>query len=231
MPERGTRRQLGSTTLRLSTSPSRNSSTWMGYRYCSGRERGGQSAVEASTRLGHNSLPAAPGAICHRSRGARVEASQGEEFPPRTSLWSKWQGILDVSPELRPPCHRTAHLRISHATLQPHRVTPALQCSAGEMSLVGPRPEGPERTRHYSDWHRQRLSVKPGITGLAQVHGLRDQSSSEDKPKYDLQYILAPLPVPGHFPIAADLVDHHAAHCSSGIEGRPRPAGRERELA
>lgn len=60
----------------------------------------------------------------------------------------------------------------------------------GDMSLVGPRPEGPEKERHYSDWHRQRLSVKPGITGLAQVHGLRDQNSSEDKTRYDLQYIL-----------------------------------------
>ena len=60
----------------------------------------------------------------------------------------------------------------------------------GEMSLVGPRPEGPERTRHYSDWNQQRLSVKPGMTGLAQVHGLRDQNSSEDKTRYDLQYIL-----------------------------------------
>ena len=60
----------------------------------------------------------------------------------------------------------------------------------GEMSLVGPRPEGPERTRHYSDWHKQRLTVKPGMTGLAQVHGLRDQHSSEDKTRYDLQYLL-----------------------------------------
>jgi lipopolysaccharide/colanic/teichoic acid biosynthesis glycosyltransferase len=60
----------------------------------------------------------------------------------------------------------------------------------GEMSLVGPRPEGPEKTRHYSDWHRQRLTIKPGLTGLAQVHGLRDQHSSEDKTRYDLQYIL-----------------------------------------
>jgi lipopolysaccharide/colanic/teichoic acid biosynthesis glycosyltransferase len=60
----------------------------------------------------------------------------------------------------------------------------------GDMSLVGPRPEGPEKIRHYSDWHRRRLSIKPGITGLAQVHGLRDQNSSEDKTRYDLQYIL-----------------------------------------
>ncbi len=60
----------------------------------------------------------------------------------------------------------------------------------GHMSLVGPRPEGPEKVRHYNDWHRQRLNVKPGMTGLAQVHGLRDQNSSEDKTRYDLQYIL-----------------------------------------
>jgi lipopolysaccharide/colanic/teichoic acid biosynthesis glycosyltransferase/uncharacterized integral membrane protein len=60
----------------------------------------------------------------------------------------------------------------------------------GEMTLVGPRPEGPEMVCHYTDWHRQRLNVKPGITGLAQVHGLRDQNSSDDKTRYDLQYIL-----------------------------------------
>jgi lipopolysaccharide/colanic/teichoic acid biosynthesis glycosyltransferase len=60
----------------------------------------------------------------------------------------------------------------------------------GEMSLVGPRPEEPEKVKHYSDWQRQRLNVKPGITGLAQVHGLRDQHSSEDKTRFDLQYML-----------------------------------------
>jgi lipopolysaccharide/colanic/teichoic acid biosynthesis glycosyltransferase len=59
----------------------------------------------------------------------------------------------------------------------------------GDMSLVGPRPEAPERVRHYSDWQRQRLSVKPGLTGLAQVHGLREQHSSEEKARFDLQYI------------------------------------------
>lgn len=60
----------------------------------------------------------------------------------------------------------------------------------GQMSLVGPRPEGFDRARHYTEWHRQRLLAKPGITGLAQVHGLRYEHSSEDKTCYDLQYIL-----------------------------------------
>lgn len=59
----------------------------------------------------------------------------------------------------------------------------------GEMSLVGPRPESAERVRHYSDWQRQRLCVNPGLTGLAQVHGLREQHSSEEKARFDLEYI------------------------------------------
>ena len=64
----------------------------------------------------------------------------------------------------------------------------------GEMSLVGPRPEPPERVKHYSDWQRQRLNVRPGMTGLAQAQGLREQHSSEEKARFDLQYILHSSP-------------------------------------
>ena len=59
----------------------------------------------------------------------------------------------------------------------------------GDMSIVGPRPESPERVKNYSDWQRQRLKVQAGVTGLAQVHGLREQHPSEDKTRFDLQYI------------------------------------------
>lgn len=59
----------------------------------------------------------------------------------------------------------------------------------GDMSLVGPRPESIERLQCYSEWQRQRLKVRGGVTGLAQVHGLREQHSSEDKARFDLQYI------------------------------------------
>jgi lipopolysaccharide/colanic/teichoic acid biosynthesis glycosyltransferase len=65
----------------------------------------------------------------------------------------------------------------------------------GDMALVGPRPESPQRVQCYSEWQRQRLTVKPGITGLAQVHGLREQHSSEEKTRFDLQYLLNPSPL------------------------------------
>src|SRR5262249_30125667 len=61
----------------------------------------------------------------------------------------------------------------------------------GNMSLVGPRPESRDRVFRYSEWERQRLTVKPGMTGLAQVQGLREQHSSEEKTRLDLQYLLS----------------------------------------
>jgi exopolysaccharide biosynthesis polyprenyl glycosylphosphotransferase len=45
----------------------------------------------------------------------------------------------------------------------------------GEMSLVGPRPPLPSEVEEYDLWHRRRLSMKPGITGLWQVEARRDE--------------------------------------------------------
>jgi exopolysaccharide biosynthesis polyprenyl glycosylphosphotransferase len=44
----------------------------------------------------------------------------------------------------------------------------------GSMSLVGPRPLILDEHRHVDDWARRRLDLKPGITGLWQVHGRSD---------------------------------------------------------
>jgi exopolysaccharide biosynthesis polyprenyl glycosylphosphotransferase len=44
----------------------------------------------------------------------------------------------------------------------------------GEMSLVGPRPPLPDEVAGYDLWHRRRLSMKPGITGLWQVRSRRE---------------------------------------------------------
>lgn len=62
----------------------------------------------------------------------------------------------------------------------------------GDMSLVGPRPERPHFvTRFKEDIPRYmaRHSIKSGITGWAQVNGLRGNTSIEERTKFDLYYI------------------------------------------
>jgi exopolysaccharide biosynthesis polyprenyl glycosylphosphotransferase len=58
----------------------------------------------------------------------------------------------------------------------------------GEMSLVGPRPALPSEVEQYDDWVRNRLKVKPGMTGLWQVSG-RTETTFSDYVRYDLFYI------------------------------------------
>jgi len=71
----------------------------------------------------------------------------------------------------------------------------------GEMSLIGPRPERPEfvelfnqDVNRYDDRHR----VKSGITGWAQVHGLRGQTSLAERVEWDNYYI-------AHWSLGLDL--------------------------
>jgi len=62
----------------------------------------------------------------------------------------------------------------------------------GEMSLVGPRPERPEFVRHFSentDRYTDRHRVRSGVSGWAQVHGLRGQTSVADRVEWDNYYI------------------------------------------
>ena len=49
----------------------------------------------------------------------------------------------------------------------------------GEMSLVGPRPPIPEEVAQYQLWHRKRLEIQPGLTGLWQVSGRSDLTFDE----------------------------------------------------
>ncbi len=62
----------------------------------------------------------------------------------------------------------------------------------GDMSLVGPRPEVPHYVRQFKEdvpLYLLRQQVRPGMTGWAQIHGLRGDTSIEERVKYDMWYI------------------------------------------
>ncbi len=58
----------------------------------------------------------------------------------------------------------------------------------GDMSLVGPRPHQEREVAKYSEYHRRLLTIKPGVTGMAQVSG-RSDLEFEDEYKLDVFYI------------------------------------------
>jgi lipopolysaccharide/colanic/teichoic acid biosynthesis glycosyltransferase len=58
----------------------------------------------------------------------------------------------------------------------------------GDMSVVGPRPTLSYQVSRYSDRQRQRLAVRPGLTGLAQIDG-RNQTTWTQRIEHDLRYV------------------------------------------
>lgn len=59
---------------------------------------------------------------------------------------------------------------------------------AGDMALVGPRPEIPEMLPYYRGDMLRKFSVRPGVTGPAQIHG-RGRLKFYDTVRFDLEYI------------------------------------------
>lgn len=58
----------------------------------------------------------------------------------------------------------------------------------GDMTLVGPRPSLKYEYKYYDDWHKRRVAVKPGLTGLWQVSG-RSNVTFQEMINLDLYYI------------------------------------------
>lgn len=59
----------------------------------------------------------------------------------------------------------------------------------GDMSLVGPRPPLQSEYKHFTEYQKQKLTVKPGITCLWQISGRNNISDFDDWVSLDLQYI------------------------------------------
>lgn len=99
---------------------------------------------------------------------ARPEDWPRDEFPPRTRF-GRWLRLrdLDELPQL-------------------------WNVLAGDMSLVGPRPETPHHAARFAarfPGYSERFTVRPGLTGLAQIRGWRGDTSIRERVVSDLEYL------------------------------------------
>jgi lipopolysaccharide/colanic/teichoic acid biosynthesis glycosyltransferase len=103
----------------------------------------------------------------------RPEANLGDEQQPVYKLYSD-RRITRVGRVLR--------------RLSLDELPQLLNVLGGDMSIVGPRPPITYEVEAYELWHRKRLEMKPGLTGLWQVSG-RNRLPFDEMVRLDLFYI------------------------------------------
>ena len=90
-----------------------------------------------------------------------------------------------IDPHTQLPSHRlSTFLRKTNLDELPQ----LFQVLAGKLSLVGPRPHLAEHVALYEEWQKERLSIKPGITGLRQI-STNQKLMFNEYLELDLQYI------------------------------------------
>ena len=133
-----------------------------------------------------------PGSVLFKQRRTGKDGREFTCYKFRTMIPHRAADRVQVSNEdpLIPPFGR--FLRVSSLDELPQ----FWNVLRGEMSVVGPRPHMLLHTEHYRrliPTYDERLAVKPGITGWAQVHNLRGETHKlcmmEHRVEYDLWYI------------------------------------------
>jgi lipopolysaccharide/colanic/teichoic acid biosynthesis glycosyltransferase len=127
-----------------------------------------------------------PGPVLYRQRRIGLDGEPFEMLKLRTMV----QGAEHVGAGLRIDAGDARITRVGALLRRTSldELPNLLNVLRGEMAIVGPRPTIPRQVEQYSERQRGRLSVKPGITGWAQVNGRASLPWSE-RIELDLEYV------------------------------------------
>ncbi len=107
-------------------------------------------------------------------------------FKFRTMIYEPEKRNLDIDSSFTDPrITKTGHF-LRNTSLD--ELPQLINILKGEMAFVGPRPTLRSQTEKYSNYEKQRLFVKPGVTGLAQISG-RNALSWSERIDLDIEYI------------------------------------------
>jgi len=139
-----------------------------------------------------------PGPILYRRRVLGRGGSEFDAFKFRT-MFVNGDEILAAYPDLQARLQRDEKLKDDPRVTRSGRwmrrfsldeLPQLLNVLRGQMSLVGPRMISPPELARYGEYAQERLTVKPGLTGLWQVSG-RAETAYQDRVRLDIQYIRA----------------------------------------
>jgi Undecaprenyl-phosphate glucose phosphotransferase len=131
-----------------------------------------------------------PGPVLYRQRRMSLDcrpftllkfrSMRADAEPPDTPIWSTKND------------ERCTRVGLWLRRLNLDELPQLINVLKGEMSLVGPRPERPEFIEQFRQGiprYMLRHKIQAGMTGWAQIHGYRGDSSIEERLRYDLEYI------------------------------------------
>lgn len=126
--------------------------------------------------------------IFRQDRPGRINKKTGIETIFSLYKFRSMNNAKDENGELLPDAQRlTKFGRILRATSL-DELPEAWNILKGDMSVVGPRPLAEQYLPYYTEEERKRHTVRPGLSGWAQVNG-RTAISWEERFKYDIEYV------------------------------------------
>ena len=126
--------------------------------------------------------------IFRQDRPGRIDKKNGKEKIFSLYKFRSMSNAKDENGELLPDAQRlTKFGRILRATSL-DELPEAWNILKGDMSVIGPRPLAVQYLPYYTDEERKRHTVRPGLSGWAQVNG-RTAASWEKRFKYDIEYV------------------------------------------